>query len=429
MYSTRPHIKKCLALVLLGIFPSFCRLADAVQTVNRSTLDGKVLVGYQGWFRCPTDPSDWGRWLHWTTSGVPTAASVQFDAFPDLSELSAADLYSVPTLTIQGKPVNLYSGWSSSVVTAHFLWMRQYGIDGALLQRFVIDIPGEMLGHEQVIKNVMAAAKAQGRTWAIEYDVTGADMATVAQVIDADWQYLNRTLGVAASAAYLHDNGKPVVGVWGLGFPDKRHLSDPVLGSELIRLLQTTEDVTLIGGVPAGWRTLSKDSSTDPRWTAAYAMLDVIEPWTVGRYYDVNQANYWQIYMTAPDLKQTQKHNQGYMPVIFPGFSWHNLNRGEALNQIPRAGGAFLWRQAYQDRASGVSFIKIAMFDEVNEGTAIFKVVSKRSQAPDQGDWLTLDADGFDLPSDWYLRLTYEFAKAFHTDTQVPEDLPANPGP
>ena len=38
--------------------------------------------------------------------------------------------------------------------------------------------------------------------------------------------------------------------------------------------------------------------------------------------------------------------------------------------------------------------MKIAMFDEVNEGTAIFKAVSPRDKAPKPGYWLTLDADG-----------------------------------
>jgi hypothetical protein len=427
MYS--PQFKNYFAIALIGICSSFCVRGAAVDTVDSSTIDKKVLVGYQGWFLCPTDPSGWNRWGHWSSNGALTAATSQFDAFPDLSEFGSPDLYPVPGLTIQGKSVSLYSGWSSTVVMAHFSWMREYGIDGALLQRFVMDIPGAKVGHEQIIKNVMAAAQAQGRAWAIEYDVTGADMSTVAQQIDADWHYLNSTLGVAASPGYLHQNGRPVIGVWGLGFPDSRHLSDPVAASELIAILKAKDHLMVIGGVPAFWRTLSGDSSTDPRWAAVYASLNIIEPWTVGRYYDVDQVNYWQIGHTAPDLKQTQQNRQGYMPVIFPGFSWHNLYPGTPLNQIPRMGGAFLWRQAYQDRASGVRFIKIAMFDEVNEGTAIFKIVSKRSQAPDQGQWLTLDADGLDLPSDWYLRLTYEFAKAFHAETQIPEALPATPGP
>jgi hypothetical protein len=71
--------------------------------------------------------------------------------------------------------------------------------------------------------------------------------------------------------------------------------------------------------------------------------------------------------------------------------------------------------------------LKIAMFDEVNEATAIFKVVSRRDQAPDQGFWLTLDADGAELPSDWYLRLAGEITRMFHGEIEADPNLPKNP--
>jgi hypothetical protein len=65
------------------------------------------------------------------------------------------------------------------------------------------------------------------------------------------------------------------------------------------------------------------------------------------------------------------------------------------------------------------------MFDEVNEATAMFKAAPRRADAPKQGYWLTLDADGFDLPADWYLRLAGEITKAFHTGKSLPEKMPA----
>jgi hypothetical protein len=68
--------------------------------------------------------------------------------------------------------------------------------------------------------------------------------------------------------------------------------------------------------------------------------------------------------------------------------------------------------------------LKIAMFDEVNEGTAIFKAASKRRDAPDQGFWLTLDADGADLPSDWYLKLAGEITRMFHGDISPTRQMP-----
>jgi hypothetical protein len=52
----------------------------------------------------------------------------------------------------------------------------------------------------------------------------------------------------------------------------------------------------------------------------------------------------------------------------------------------------------------------------------MFKLAAKRSDAPDQGYWLTLDADGEELPSDWYLRLAREITLMFHGER------PATPG-
>src|SRR5260370_5282459 len=117
------------------------------------------------------------------------------------------------------------------------------------------------------------------------------------------------------------------------------------------------------------------------------------------------------------------------MPVIFPGFSWYSLTRGATQNQIPRRGGSFLWRKAYNARRAGAQMLKIAMFDEVNEATANFKVAARRQDAPDQGYWLTLDADGFRLPSDWYLRLAGEITRIFHGQSAATAAFPTSPGP
>ena len=64
--------------------------------------------------------------------------------------------------------------------------------------------------------------------------------------------------------------------------------------------------------------------------------------------------------------------------------------------------------------------LKIAMFDEVNESRAVFKLAPKPQDAPKQGFWLTLDADGEDLPSDWYLELSGEITKLFHGEPATP---------
>src|SRR5258708_3210543 len=197
----------------------------------------------------------------------------------------------------------------------------------------------------------------------------------------------------------------------------------------LIDWFRSTAQVAYIGGTPAYWRTVSDDAWTDPAWASVYRSMDVIQPWNVGRYSTMADVDNWMRNRIAPDLAATTENSQLYMPVIFPGFSWYNLNRGAAQNQIPRNAGAFLWRQAYNARRAGAQILKIAMFDEVNEATANFKVAPRRLDAPDQGYWLTLDADGYTLPSDWYLRLAGEITRIFHGQSTATATLPTSPGP
>ena len=138
--------------------------------------------------------------------------------------------------------------------------------------------------------------------------------------------------------------------------------------------------VTYMGGTPSRWGTLTADSRKDPAWAEVYAMMDVVQPWNVGRYGTLEAVDQWKEKMLVPDLQKTAANNQIYMPVVFPGFSWYNLKRTAQPNQIPRLRGEFLWRQAYNAKMAGATVLKIAMFDEVDEGTAVFKVASRRER-------------------------------------------------
>ncbi len=118
------------------------------------------------------------------------------------------------------------------------------------------------------------------------------------------------------------------------------------------------------------------------------------------------------------------------MPVAWPGFSWWNLKKGAApFNQIPRHGGRFFWRQAYNAQAAGANMLYVAMFDEVDEGTAMFKIAENASQVPSTGKFLTLNADGEALPSDWYLRLMGEATRMMNGQRALVATMPANPLP
>jgi hypothetical protein len=64
--------------------------------------------------------------------------------------------------------------------------------------------------------------------------------------------------------------------------------------------------------------------------------------------------------------------------------------------------------------------VYVAMFDEVDEGTAIFKASNR---PPPQAHFETYE----DLPSDWYLRLTGEGSKLIRGERQNQMRLPIRP--
>jgi hypothetical protein len=376
-----------------------------------STLENKVLIGYQGWFTCPSDGS--GRWTHWSR-GVPTPATLTVDLYPDVTELDPDERCEIPGMTIAGKPAYLFSSRNPKTVSRHFRWMKHYGLDGVLVQRFVGEIPRKHADGDVVLKNIMNAARESGRTFAIEYDISGGNPDTFAQTLKDDWAYLVDDLKITAHPNYQRHNGKPVLSIWGMGLNDgaAHPPADPQTARDLIEWFKRR--VTYIGGTPSRWGALTADARPDPAWAAVYAAMDVIQPWTVGRYATLDRVDRWKDEVLIPDLKLTAANHQLYMPVIFPGFSWHNLKPAGKENQIPRLRGDFLWRQAYNAKIAGARTLKIAMFDEVDEGTAILKAAPHRRDAPDQGFWLTLDADGADLPVDHYLKLAAEITRMFH---------------
>jgi len=67
------------------------------------------------------------------------------------------------------------------------------------------------------------------------------------------------------------------------------------------------------------------------------------------------------------------------------------------------------------------------MFDEADEGTAIFKAAETRADVPAQGNFLSLDADGERVPSDWYLPVTGEIGRTLRGEIPVQRDLPIRP--
>ncbi|MEP6914760.1 MAG: glycoside hydrolase family 71/99-like protein [Acidobacteriota bacterium] len=389
--------------------------ATAVQSpaVDATTLDRKLLFGYQGWFGCPGDGSPLNGWEHWFSRGGPASgATVRVDMWPDVSELTPDERCPTPLTLPDGRGAELYSAYNPLTVDRHFRWMQDYGLAGVFLQRFTVRLENAaVLGfRDAVARNVRSAAEAHGRVFAIMYDISGQPRETVVEAVKRDWIYMVDTLRLTDSPRYLHHRGRPLVGIWGFGFQDRSPTADQA--ADLIEFFKNNPDpryrVTLLGGVPARWRTLTRDAQSDPAWTRVYRAFDVVSPWTVGRFRDLAGIDRFYADEVAGDLEETRRLGIDYMPVAFPGFSWHNMNRTAPFNAIPRLGGRFYWRQVERALQAGNTMIYGAMFDEVDESTAMFKVAATPRDAPSNPAVVTLDADGESLPSDWYLQLARE---------------------
>ena len=399
--------------------------SNSVEVIDSSSLKGKVLTGYQGWFTTPCDDG-LKRWHHWSNRVIPNDKTVTVDMWPTIDEYGADELCDTDFVLQDDTKARLFSSYNPKTVDRHIKWMSEYGIDGAVVQRFIADIRVFRHMRDQVLKNVQASSEKYGRVFANMYDITGLDPSTsILEDIMNDWKHLVDGLKVTESPRYLRSNNLPVLGVY-FGKASETPLTAKET-STLIDWLQNNPEeryrATVIGaGLGKDWRTMSS-----PDWRAVYQKLDVISPWTVGIYGD--EAAYDQHYkkFQASDVEFCHNNKQEYLPVVYPGFSAKQIMDGKPMNEIPRNGGEFLWRQLFQSARSEAGMVYVAMFDEYDEGTAIMKTAAKKKDAPTNGEFVTFDVDRNyqEIPNDWYLRLVGEATKLFRKDAKnFPDTIP-----
>jgi hypothetical protein len=393
--------------------------------VDPGTLSRKLMMGYQGWFTCPNDGSGLTSWQHWFKTANPVATNLAVDFWPDVSELGSNELFATSMTMPDGSSAKVYSAFNQTTVCRHFKWMKDNHLDGVFLQRFGSELSSSSLFafRNQVTVNVRVGAELYGRVFSIMYDISGMSSNTLVSTLTNDWLYLVNTLNVTNSPNYVRHKGKPVVVVWGFGFTDRP--GTPQDATNVIDFFKSA-GCTVMGGVPTYWRTLNNDSQTNTAWAAAYRTFDIISPWSVGRYSTIAQIDSFEVNQIIPDLSDTRAHGLDYMPVIFPGFSWHNLNGGP-LDQIPRGGGTFYWHQAYDFLAAGCTMLYGAMFDEMNEGTSMLKMAPTSAQLPTQATLVPLNIDGQTLPSDWYLRLADQASRMLRGQIPLQSQIPISP--
>lgn len=389
-------------------------------------LIGRVLAGYQGWFGAPGDGSEFDRWWHWFDDGVAGEGRWTVDFLPDVSEMAPEERFSTALVSADGAPIELYSNWHPATVSRHFSWLAEADMDGVLLQRFVRDLDDPKLRsfRDRVLANVENGAETHGRLFTVMYDIAGAAGEGLGDRIWSDWVDLVDQ-GHVESPAWLRHRSAPVVGLWGLAFDST--FAQPADIAALVERFHNGPEryrASVIGGIPGGWRTLVGQADPNPEWPAVIHSLDVASPWHVGWSWDTGSHDAVWNGIAADDRAALEPYGVDYLPVVFPGFSWHNLT-GRPSNWIARDGGRFLWRQMANAAEGGM--IYVAMFDEVDEGTAIFKMVESDSELPPNSDLLSLEVDGFNLPADWYLRVCAGGARMLRGQIPISRDLPSLP--
>ncbi len=407
-----------MRMLLLACVCGVARAETASPCVDPSALTGKLMCGYQGWFNAEGDGADLG-WVHWTKAPrkpfIPGNAKIDF--WPDVSELGADERFATQLRHSDGRVAEVFSSFKEATVVRHFRWMQEYGIDGVFVQRFInaIQEPRKLNHNNTVLAHCRKGANQYGRVFAVMYDLSGLGANRIGKVKE-DWLALREQMNITTNPSYLHHRGKPLVAVWGVGFNDARQYTLAEC-RELIQFLKQDGCAVMLG-VPTYWRELKRDALPDPALHELMKLADVISPWTPSRYRNPEQAKAHAEKVVTTDIAWCRKANLDYLPVIFPGFSWHNM-KGDPLDAIPRLKGEFFWSQFVHARRAGAQMIYVAMFDEVDEGTAIFKCTN---DVPNMGDTKFVTYEG--LPSDYYLRLAGAAASVLRGESPLRDQLP-----
>lgn len=155
-----------LLLILAAWLVTFPYAEAQTANPDASSLAGKVMVGYQGWFNCEGDGSDLG-WGHWArVRRKPLGpGNVSVDLWPDVSEFDADELFDTGFKHQDGSVAKVFSSANQKTVLRHFRWMRDYEIDGAFVQRFAVNLssPALLRNNDTVLSHVRQGARESGR--------------------------------------------------------------------------------------------------------------------------------------------------------------------------------------------------------------------------------------------------------------------------
>jgi hypothetical protein len=437
-----------LILLLAGCQPNVQKENNEVinmEGIMYPSYKGLIMAGYQGWFRAEGDGTNRG-WQHYGGHGKFDSAHITIDIWPDVSEY--AKTYETDFNLSDGTPAKLFSSADESTTDLHFKWMKVYGLDGVFMQRFygVTRGPKHRVTEDKILNNAFKASQKYERAIAVMYDLSGLQPGQDdCQNVINDWKHLVDDLKVkdyGEKQTYLHHKGKPLVTIWGVGFPDRSYDIKAIGLDKLIAFLKHDPvygGCSVMLGVPTYFRDLDKDCLPEPYLHELIKSADIVLPWMVQRFTPLvhKPVEHWRDHIKA-DIKWCKENGVDYVPIAYPGFSWENMNklnrkmdtskapkdawnitRYTAYGAIPRLGGQFFWDQMATMVDAGAEMIYVAMFDEIDEGTAIMKV---SDNPPTSNGIHFIDNDG--QPSDHYLWLTGQGAKMLRKEIPLSYEMP-----
>jgi len=425
-------MKKLFILLLIGITVAG-QSQEKEKTILYPSYKGLIMAGYQGWFRADGDDANRG-WGHFGRGDKFDAEHNTIDIWPDVSDYKKT--YPTSFTYPDGTAARVFSSLDKSTTDLHFKWMKEYGVDGVFMQRFYgVTRGGQGREHsDHILANAFEASQKYDRAIALMYDLSGLQPGKddCSRVIE-DWKHLVDNLKVkdfGDKQTYLHHRGKPLVTIWGVGFPDRPYNIREIGLNRLIDFLKNDPvygGCSVMLGVPTYFRELNKDCLTDPYLHELIESADIVLPWMVQRFTPLVHKPMDNLRdHIIEDIKWTQEKGVDYVPIACPGFSWRNLSlanpdlaRYTAYGAIPRLGGRFYWDQMVTMMNAGAEMIYVAMFDEIDEGTAIFKV---SDNPPNSDKAHFIDNDG--MPSDHYLFLTGQAGKMLRKEIPVQDDMP-----
>lgn len=375
------------------------KTTESMSRVRFKSIRNLVMAGYQGWFNTPEDGAGLG-WKHFEKEKEFKPGKCTIDLWPDVSEYEKTyeTAFKLPDET----PAKVFSSYDASTTDLHFKWMKQYGIDGVFMQRFVVSIRNQKGkdNYNKILNNAVLSAEKYDRAICLMYDLSGME-AGEEDILIRDWKELCEKYKLVSrnNNHYVYHHGKPLVAVWGIGFNDRRKYGYEQI-KKIIDFLKS-EGCSILVGVPTHWRTLTIDAVSDTRLLELVKQADIVHPWLVGRFDNHTYEPYRK--SIEEDIKWCKANGKDYMPVLFPGFSWHNMKKDAPQNMIPRLGGRFFWKQVKGAVDAGAESLYLAMFDEIDEGTAFFKCtntppvgessfITYEGEAPDHYLWLAGEA-------------------------------------